>query len=177
MAKTGRFGHTADGRRPAERAAKEGYEYCIVAENIAYEFDPAGFSTEELAAKFVEGWEHSPGHRRNMLDPDVTETGVALARSETTGYYFAVQVFGRPKSLALQFKVVNESDAPATDRIGDKSFKLPPRYTRTHEQCRPTEVTFVLAAGDKKEERTLKAESGARVVITRNGDALRGKKE
>lgn len=36
MAKTGKYGHAADGRKPAERAAAHGYEYCIVRENIAY---------------------------------------------------------------------------------------------------------------------------------------------
>src|SRR4051794_29760615 len=36
MARTGRYGHTADGNQPADRAARHGYEYCVIAENIAY---------------------------------------------------------------------------------------------------------------------------------------------
>src|SRR5947209_16400826 len=71
MAKTGRYGHTADGSRPADRVTKHGYEYCIVLENIAYAFDSRGFTTEELGKNFVEGWQTSPGHRRNMVEPDV----------------------------------------------------------------------------------------------------------
>ena len=82
MARTSRYGHTADGSRPADRAASHGYEYCVIAENIAYAFNSDGYTTEELGKTFVEGWKHSPGHRRNMLDPDVAETGVAVARSE-----------------------------------------------------------------------------------------------
>ena len=62
-------------------------------------------------------------------------------------------------------------------RVGEKTFTLPPRYTRTHEQCRPTEVTFELPAGGKKEERALKAEDGSRFVLTKDGDAVRVKKE
>jgi hypothetical protein len=112
-----------------------------------------------------------------MLDPDVTETGVAIARSETTGYYFAVQVFGRPKSLALHFKVVNDSGDTATYRIGEKTFTLPPRHTRTHEQCRPAEVIFVLPEGDKKEKQMLKAENGKRFIVTRDGERFWVKKE
>ena len=100
MARTGRYGHTADGKRPAERASAKGYEYCVIAENIAYAFKSDGFTTEDLEKELVEGWKKSPGHRRNMLDADVTETGVSVARSEKNGYYFAVQMFGRPKSLA-----------------------------------------------------------------------------
>jgi uncharacterized protein YkwD len=176
MAKTGRFGHTADGSRPTARAVKQGYEYCIVAENIAYEFDSGGFATDDLVAKFVAGWEKSPGHRRNMLDPDVTETGVAIAQSPTTGYCFAVQMFGRPKSLALRFKVHNESGKTATYRIGDKTYSLPPRYTRTHEQCRPTEVIFEQSAGNQKEQ-TFKPKNGERFSVTRDGVTHRLQKE
>src|SRR5436305_10324511 len=29
MAKSGRYGHTADGSNPADRASKKGYEYCV----------------------------------------------------------------------------------------------------------------------------------------------------
>ena len=178
MAKEGRFGHTADGSRPSERAAKQGYEYCIVAENIAYTFDPAGFTSDELGKKLVEGWEKSPGHRRNMLDPDVTETGVAVAQSPTTGYFFAVQMFGRPKALALTFTVTNESAATVSYRIGESSFSLPPRYTRTHEQCRPTEVIFEGAGGEnEKKEQTLKAENGSRFVLTGEEGKVQVKKE
>jgi hypothetical protein len=177
MARTSRFGHTADGSRPAERAKKHGYVYCIVAENIAYEFNSKGFTWEELGKKFVEGWKHSPGHRRNMLDPDVTETGVAIARGEATGYYFAVQMFGRPKSLALEFKVVNQTTSPVEYRIGERTWTLPPRYTRMHQQCRPTEVKFTLSEGGKEETRTLKAENGSRFVLEEEGDTIRVKKE
>ncbi len=35
--------------------------------------------------------------RKNMLAPEVTETGVAVARSGKTGRYYAVQMFGRPR--------------------------------------------------------------------------------
>jgi uncharacterized protein YkwD len=177
MARTDRYGHTADGSGPADRAAKHGYEYCVVAENIAYAFDSAGFTTEELGKKFVEGWKASPGHRKNMLDPDVTETGVAVARSEKTGYYYAVQMFGRPKSLAVEFKVENQSPATVSYRIGDRAYILPPRYIRTHEQCRPTEVAFELPTGGKVASESLKAEDKAHFVIVDDGGALRVKKE
>src|SRR5262249_29906678 len=32
MARTDRYGHTADGARPADRAKKHGFDYCIVLE-------------------------------------------------------------------------------------------------------------------------------------------------
>jgi len=176
MARTGRYGHTADGSRPADRAAKHGYEYCVIAENIAYAFNSDGYTTEELGKTFVEGWKHSPGHRRNMLDPDVTETGVAVARSDKTGYYYAVQMFGRPKSLALRFRIVNESATTVSYRIADQTFTLPPRYIRTHEQCRPAEVTFELPAGGKTATEAFKPENDDQFVIVDEGGALQVKR-
>ena len=100
LAKTGKFSHEADGSNPAARAKQHGYDYCIVSENIAYEFSSTGFATRELAQGFVEGWKSSPGHRKNMLDPDVTETGVAVVAGKP-GHYYAAQIFGRPISQVI----------------------------------------------------------------------------
>ena len=97
LATTDRFGHAADGREPAERVRRHGYEYCMVSENLAYQFRSRGWATPgELAHEFVEGWKRSPGHRANLRDREATEIGVAVARSERTKRYYAVQVFARP---------------------------------------------------------------------------------
>src|SRR5579871_3700630 len=105
LARTDKFSHTADGDEPWGRAARYGYEYCIVAENIAYRYSSAGFTTRELAEGLMRGWKKSPGHRKNLLHPDVTEIGVAVARSKHTGRYYAVQDFGRPKSQEITFRI------------------------------------------------------------------------
>jgi uncharacterized protein YkwD len=96
MARTDRFDHAADGREPGERARRHGYAYCVISENIAYEYSSRGFATEDLARRFVEGWKRSPAHRANLLDGEVVETGAAVAHSAQTGRYYAVQMFGRP---------------------------------------------------------------------------------
>jgi uncharacterized protein YkwD len=176
LARTNKFSHTADGQRPSDRAKKHGYDYCITLENIAYEYNSAGFPTEELARRFVEGWKQSPGHRKNMLDPDVTETGVAIARSEKTGYYYAVQEFGRPRSLAVAFKVSNHADATVNYTIGDQKFSLPPRYTRSHEQCRPQDVTFRWPEGEG-EPKALRPGNGDNFVVEKEQDKFTVKKE
>ena len=150
----------ADGSRPADRAKKHGYDYCIVLENIAYHYSSAGFSAEELGNKATRGWKQSPGHRKNMLDPDVTDTGVALARSDQTGYYYAVQMFGRPKEKAIEFSIANEAGTEVEYEIAGREYTLPPRLTRTHTRCRPSKVTFHWP----------KSEGDATVVRPRNGD-------
>lgn len=96
IARTGRYAHDADGRTPGQRLRAAGYDYCMVAENIAFAYDTRGFRTPQLVDKLVDGWKASPGHRRNMLDPEATVTGVAIAHSPVNGYYYAVQMFARP---------------------------------------------------------------------------------
>lgn len=98
LARTDRFDHEADGRTPAIRARAHGYDYCLVAENIAYQFDSRGFSTSALAQGLVQGWKDSPGHRRNMLDARVIDTGVAVVQSRHSGRFYAVQMFGRRRA-------------------------------------------------------------------------------
>src|SRR5207248_10434675 len=94
MARTDKFSHTADGKQPSQRVSESGYAWCAVAENIAWEYNSEGFTTERLARELVEGWKHSPEHRRNLLDPDVTEIGVAVAFGKASGRYYGVQDFG-----------------------------------------------------------------------------------
>jgi uncharacterized protein YkwD len=174
MARTDEYGHRADGNNAGERAKRQGYEYCLLAENIAYAFDSRGFDTGPLAGQFVTGWEKSPPHRKNMLDTDVTETGVAVARSEKTGHYYAVQLFGRPMSKAIVFKVQNQSGENVTYAIGDRTFDLPPRVTRTHTRCRPAELKFNWPGGQTA---TAKPVGGDRLVVTKNQGEYAVKKE
>jgi uncharacterized protein YkwD len=166
MARTGKYGHEADGHTPAERVQKRGYEFCLVAENIAYRYNSTGFKTAELGNGFFESWKNSPGHRRNMLDPDMTETGVALARSEKTGYYYGVQLFGRPSSERIEFKMTNATDATVEYTVGSEKFTLPPRYIRTHQVCRPPEVKVTGASGQK--EQTVQPANGERYVVRKD---------
>lgn len=87
------FGHrTPEGLGPSDRARADGYGPGI-GENIVEQ----RFSAEEA----LEAWLDSPGHRRNILDPDCRELGVGLAVG--AGYDAApggyrviwVQSFGR----------------------------------------------------------------------------------
>jgi uncharacterized protein YkwD len=70
----------------AERARYVGYPYGRIAENVAL-----GYPNAETV---VEGWMASKGHRANILDREVVETGIGIARSSAGGLYYC-QVFGR----------------------------------------------------------------------------------
>ena len=69
-----------------DRARHVGYRFGRLAENIAL-----GFPDAQAA---VEGWMNSKGHRANILNSGVYETGVGIARSSAGGLYYT-QVFGR----------------------------------------------------------------------------------
>jgi uncharacterized protein YkwD len=61
--------HTgSDGRTPAQRVQGAGYQFRIVAENVA-----AGRLTPESA---VQGWMASPEHRANILNCALRDTGL-----------------------------------------------------------------------------------------------------
>jgi uncharacterized protein YkwD len=174
MARNDEYGHEADGNTLGDRVKRHGYEYCLVSENIAYSFNSGGFDTEPLAEQFATGWEKSPPHRKNMLDPDATAIGVAIARSEKTGYYYAVQLFARPMSDSIVFKVQNQAGEDVSYALGDQKFALPPRTIRTHTLCRPAELTFNWPGGKAA---TAKPSGGDLLVVTKGESGFEVKKQ
>ena len=164
MARTGKVSHSADGSEPAARAKRFGYEYCTVAENIAYIFNSEGIDTAELARRLFEGWQNSPGHRENMVNPNVTETAVAIAHNPRTDYYYAVQLFGRPKSQIVEFKVANRTGVDVEYRLDGQIFQLPTRTTSTHQVCKLPVVEF--------RGKTLQPTNGQQLVIVNDQNGM-----
>ena len=167
MAAGDRYGHEADGRTPLQRAQAQGYRHCMVAENIAMVFSSAGYTTEALATQLVDGWSKSPPHRRNLLDAALTQTGVALARSATSGRYYAVQMFGRPESLQLQFGLVNRSADTVSYDIDGATHSLRPNESIGHTVC--SAGALVLRLPGEREPRAMQASDGARYALVRQG--------
>ncbi len=159
MASSGKYGHQADGRQPFERAERHGYEYCVVLENIAFKYESAGIGQEELIRFFVESWKNSPRHRKNMLDPDITHTGVAVA-DRGKGYYYAVQMFGRPKSAMVTFEIANRADIPLEYKVGEESLTLLPQRIREQDLCQ--DVSVVVKLKGVKAPKTITPANGDR---------------
>ena len=85
MARENELSHQLPGEPPLDqRAAQAGAKYAMVAENVAIGPDPA---------EIHDGWMHSPGHRRNILNAELTAIGIGTTRG--TGGLFAVQDFSR----------------------------------------------------------------------------------
>jgi uncharacterized protein YkwD len=70
------FDHTApDGTTFDQRIRAAGYvSFQTLAENIAW-----GAGRQATPARIVDGWMHSSGHRRNILDRDLHEIGIGIA--------------------------------------------------------------------------------------------------
>jgi hypothetical protein len=171
MAANEKYGHKADGSTPSDRAKQHGYAYCLLSENIAYVHRSNGKSADELAQQFFDGWKNSEEHRENMLDPDIRETGVAIHYNESNGNYYAVQMFGRPKSDTIRIQVANRSKNTVHYVLRSKEFDLEPRSTRTHELCRPSELDF---RGTKPTEtgKLLPTRHGDTFVVTDGNDGI-----
>jgi uncharacterized protein YkwD len=98
MAEQNFFGHAGkNGSRLSSRVTAQGYSYSTVAENIA-----AG---QKTAGQVVASWLKSAGHRRNILNCRLTETGVAMVYQPDDKpirgnpaplRYYWVQVFAAP---------------------------------------------------------------------------------
>ena len=163
MASTGKYGHRANDMTPAERAESAGYDYCVVRENIAYRTNSGEVTAKSLTNVFVQGWIDSPPHRENMLAEFATDTAVAVATTDNVTYY-AVQLFGRPRSAAIQLTLTNESGETQTIifRANDQQdeVELQPHIIMKLTRCLPT--TISLSGSDK----TMRIEKNTDLSIT-----------
>lgn len=77
------------GRRTfRQRIAAEGAEARVAGENLAR----LTASVESLPRRAVQAWMKSPGHRRNLLDPIFTRTGIGVMLGQD-GIWYVVQVY------------------------------------------------------------------------------------
>ena len=89
MARDNDLSHQCPGEPTLEqRAAQAGARFATIAENIAVGRDPDAIH---------DAWMHSPGHRENILNPEVTAVGIAAVKG--SGGLFAVQDFSRPVAI------------------------------------------------------------------------------
>ena len=88
MASHSRLGHAgSDGSTAGERAARAGYRWRLVGENVA--------SGQSTAEQVVADWLDSPHHCANLMDPAYAEMGVGYAAGPGDVYW--AQLFGTPQ--------------------------------------------------------------------------------
>jgi len=156
------------------RAREEGVSFSHITENIGMAVD---------ANQFHDGWMHSPGHRQNILDPEVDSIGIAVV--EGTEELYAVEDFARsvkPLSIEEQEKHVGEllvtrglrllkmeNDARKSCELGhDYSGGRKPRYIAHYE----TSNISTLPEGLEKEIETRRYKSAAVGACARRESAF-----
>ncbi len=93
----------------SDRAIQSGARFNKVAENVA-----EGPSLLEIHV----GWMHSPGHRANILDPNLDSIGIGV--SERAGQFYATQDFAHViQSLSLE-----EQERRFGDLLRAEGFRL-----------------------------------------------------
>lgn len=134
MVKNKYFAHTSPkGLTPWHWFELAGYDYKYAGENLAINFTTA--EAEQVA------WMNSPTHKKNILNENYQEIGVAVATGEVNGTMgiIAVQEFG---TLAKPGAPSGEKDfASAKDKVLPDTTKF---------------VPTVLSSGDKKINENLK---------------------
>ncbi len=78
----------------SERAAQAGARFSLIEENVAVGPDPAAIE---------DAWMHSPGHRANLLNPDVNRVGAAVVASR--GVLYAVTDYAHAVPTLTQDQV------------------------------------------------------------------------
>ena len=82
------------GENPGDAIKQANYQFKSYAENIA-------MGNWQSNGHIVDGWINSPGHRANIVNPDIREIGVAIVKDNTTplgrpSVYYGVQLFASP---------------------------------------------------------------------------------
>jgi uncharacterized protein YkwD len=169
LANGGAFAHESGGSTTETRVRARGYDFCVVTENLARHYSSAGFTTKELAQRLVQGWKDSPGHRHNMLEPDASDTAIAVVHRTHNGVedFYAVQLFGRLESESVVFKVRNRGAAQAAYRVNGKRFTLDPNWVRSHSRCASPRLEFDATTGSYSPRK------GDCFVVTRVGEVRR----
>lgn len=163
--------HTADGKSPGDRVRQAGYQWCAIAENLALNLDSRGFESRRLAKETVEGWINSPGHRKNLVAPEMTETGVAVIRApDKHPKYIAVQLFARPKSMEIAFQISNNTRQPVSYRFGDEKMELKGATGVMHSTCASDAISFEhVSLGSISETAADRAQASSGQFLPRNG--------
>ncbi|MFA6098645.1 MAG: CAP domain-containing protein [Patescibacteria group bacterium] len=90
MAEKNYFTHQSPiGKMPWDFAVEAGYRYSILGENLAIDWPSA--------AEVVQAWMDSPSHKKNILNSEFSDTGIAVINYN--GHFLVVQIFGKANEV------------------------------------------------------------------------------
>jgi len=95
MVAEGQIAHRYGGEPDlTERAGQAGAHFRLIEENVAFGPTPPAIH---------DGWMHSPGHRANLLNPEVDRVGIAVVAGR--GALYAVADYARAEPVMSQAQV------------------------------------------------------------------------
>lgn len=94
----------------AARASQTGAQFSKISENIA--------AVQGTAADIARAWMNSPGHRANILDPQLNAVGIGVV--EVQGTLYAVEDFSHTTATLSR----NEIEARAQQALRDRGLKV-----------------------------------------------------
>ena len=158
MLEKGYFAHySPEGITPWYWLERSGYSYLAAGENLA-----VGFLESEQVHK---AWMNSPSHKKNILNPNYQEMGIAVLRGDFQGKEtsLVVQFFGNPKTEYF-FVEVPEAEIPAAETPVTET----PQQDQIIEQTETAEEeTEEEVAGEQEltEENEIKEEETEAVIV------------
>lgn len=129
MIENGYFSHESpDGSQPWDWMKRVNYSYSYAGENLAVNF----FDAKDV----VNAWMESTDHRKNILDNNFTEIGIAAARGSFQGKdtVFVVQMFGRPAApdnYSVSLAQENMLEKPPKTKPSSAPLAVSPEPTAT----------------------------------------------
>lgn len=120
MAHYGYFAHTSPtGKDPWYWFQQAGYDFSYAGENLAVYFSDS--------SDVNNAWMNSPEHRGNILDPNYTQVGIAIAQGMYQGYEttFVVQEFGAPASSAASAVASDAATSAAVQPVASAQAPAP----------------------------------------------------
>jgi uncharacterized protein YkwD len=114
------IGHRYQGEPDlAERAGAAGAHFGLIEENVA---------AAPSAAEVHNSWMHSPGHRKNLLNPEVDRVGIVVIASR--GELYAVADYTR----AVPLLVTSDARSGGFDR-SKRGLRCRPWAAKGHTRC------------------------------------------
>jgi len=97
------FSHQSpSGLMPWDIAVRENYDYKILGENLALDYDEAEIVLND--------WMNSTNHRNNILNPQYSETGIKVIQNNNS--ILIVQIFAQPRiqNSVIPVSSINDND-------------------------------------------------------------------
>jgi uncharacterized protein YkwD len=121
MAANGQLSHQFAGEAElAKRAGNAGAHFSLIEENVAAGYHPADIHLS---------WMNSPGHRANLLNPEVDRVGIAVVA--TKGWTYAVENFAQVVPVMSQ----NQVEAAIANLMQRNGITVQATSTGTRAAC------------------------------------------